>query len=278
MPRSSLDILRSWINLIDENGWVGREQILGEEARSKVPAEFQTQYPAYANPPTLAMAVTAFIHRVNAQHVDGNANAATPEDPFASGHGAAADALDGPAALLASLSPASSAESLGSVHVASPAMAKAFLADIYPKLRTHYAWFRSTQRGQIREWGRRVTGGRTEAYRWRGRSNDHVLTSGLDDYPRATPPHVGELHVDLMSWMAFFSRTMREIAEYIGEEEDRREYEKNEKAILTNLDGGSFSTALDNRTIGTDVWRILFRAALERRRADVLRSERGRMG
>lgn len=32
----SLDILRSWINLIDENGWVGREQILGEEARSKV--------------------------------------------------------------------------------------------------------------------------------------------------------------------------------------------------------------------------------------------------
>jgi hypothetical protein len=33
---ASLEILRSWINLIDENGWVGREQILGEEARSKV--------------------------------------------------------------------------------------------------------------------------------------------------------------------------------------------------------------------------------------------------
>jgi mannosyl-oligosaccharide glucosidase len=32
----SLEILKSWINLIDENGWVAREQILGEESRSKV--------------------------------------------------------------------------------------------------------------------------------------------------------------------------------------------------------------------------------------------------
>jgi Glycosyl hydrolase family 63 C-terminal domain len=32
----SLEILKDWINLIDENGWVAREQILGEEARSKV--------------------------------------------------------------------------------------------------------------------------------------------------------------------------------------------------------------------------------------------------
>lgn len=33
---SSLEILKDWFSLIDENGWVGREQILGEEARSKV--------------------------------------------------------------------------------------------------------------------------------------------------------------------------------------------------------------------------------------------------
>lgn len=32
----SLEILKSWISLIDDDGWVGREQILGEEARSKV--------------------------------------------------------------------------------------------------------------------------------------------------------------------------------------------------------------------------------------------------
>lgn len=32
----SLEILKDWINLIDDDGWVAREQILGEEARSKV--------------------------------------------------------------------------------------------------------------------------------------------------------------------------------------------------------------------------------------------------
>jgi mannosyl-oligosaccharide glucosidase len=32
----SLDIIKSWVSQIDENGWVAREQILGAEARSKV--------------------------------------------------------------------------------------------------------------------------------------------------------------------------------------------------------------------------------------------------
>lgn len=32
----SLEILKDWIGLIDEDGWVAREQILGEEARSRV--------------------------------------------------------------------------------------------------------------------------------------------------------------------------------------------------------------------------------------------------
>ena len=223
----SLDILRSWINLIDEDGWVGREQILGEEARSKVPAEFQTQYPAYANPPTLVLAVTAYIKRLSEQA----AGQATPDNPFGSN-----DALGSPAELLASLSSTSSPASLSSVLLSSPQLARSFLTNIYPKLRRHYSWFRETQRGQIREWGRKVTGSRTEAYRWRGRSMDHVLTSGLDDYPRATPPHVGELHLDLMSWMAAFARSMREIAEYIEEAEDAKLYAKQEQAILTNLD------------------------------------------
>lgn len=32
----SLEILKDWINLVDEDGWVGREQILGDEARIRV--------------------------------------------------------------------------------------------------------------------------------------------------------------------------------------------------------------------------------------------------
>jgi mannosyl-oligosaccharide glucosidase len=58
----------------------------------------------------------------------------------------------------------------------------------------------------------------------------------MDDYPRAKPPHIGELHVDLMSWMAFFTRTMREIAEFVGEVDDEEEFRGIEKAILDNLE------------------------------------------
>ena len=72
-----------------------------------------------------------------------------------------------------------------------------YLTSIYPALKRHYEWFRRTQRGQIKLYGRKARS-RTEAYRWRGRSAQHVLTSGMDDYPRG-PPHPGELHLDLIS-------------------------------------------------------------------------------
>lgn len=173
------------------------------------------------------MGVTSFIRRLKSRPD----SAATPENPFG-----AEDTLGSPSELLASLSSTSSPKALSQVLLSSPVLARSYLNQLYPKLRKHYYWFRETQRGQLREWGRRPSGSRTEAYRWRGRSEDHVLTSGLDDYPRPKP-HEGELHVDLMSWMAFFTRTMKEIAEYVGETEDVKEFNKIDTAILTNLDG-----------------------------------------
>lgn len=47
----SLEILSNWIDKIDADGWVGREQILGDEARSRVPREYITQNTEYSNPP-----------------------------------------------------------------------------------------------------------------------------------------------------------------------------------------------------------------------------------
>ncbi|QRV86063.1 glycoside hydrolase family 63 protein [Ceratobasidium sp. AG-Ba] len=210
----SLEILKSWVELIDADGWVGREQILGEEARSKVPAEFQTQYPNYANPPTLTMALTAFISRLEATAEPSMAELGLDQLPI----------------IASEESPEVSSKLL------SPPAAREYLKNIYPALRRHYHWFRRTQRGQIRQWGRKATA-RNEAYRWRGRSAEHVLTSGLDDYPRPVPPHVGELHVDLMSWMGYFSNMMRRIADFIGETEDAASYEEIEKGIKANLDG-----------------------------------------
>jgi mannosyl-oligosaccharide glucosidase len=58
----------------------------------------------------------------------------------------------------------------------------------------------------------------------------------MDDYPRG-PPHAGELHLDLMSWMGYFTRTMREIAGFVREVEDEVSFGEIEKAILDNLEG-----------------------------------------
>ncbi|KAH7915973.1 glycoside hydrolase [Hygrophoropsis aurantiaca] len=213
----SLEILKDWINLIDENGWVAREQILGEESRSKVPPQFQTQVPTFANPPTLTMAVTAFINRLKAQ-TDGPSIADLGMDYDIGG---------------SQVPVAAQFELQGNVHL-SYTHGLEFLRSIYHPLKRHYDWFRRTQRGQIKQYGRKARS-RTEAYRWRGRSEQHVLTSGMDDYPRG-PPHAGELHLDLISWMGFFTRTMRGISEFIGETDDAASFAEIEKAIIDNID------------------------------------------
>jgi mannosyl-oligosaccharide glucosidase len=122
-----------------------------------------------------------------------------------------------------------------SQYLNSPELAFSYLKSIYEPLKRHYEWFRRTQRGQIKQYGRKARS-RTEAYRWRGRSELHVLTSGMDDYPRG-PPHAGELHLDLISWMAFFSRTMKDIATFIDEKDDAASFAETEKAIINNIEG-----------------------------------------
>ncbi|PWN54015.1 glycoside hydrolase [Violaceomyces palustris] len=214
----SLEILESWIRLIDEDGWVGREQILGEEARSRVPKEFQTQYPLYANPPTLIMAVTSFIERLKAKSGLSDAFDASDQQHIFS------DSAD-----------ISDPQVMSQRFLESPALAQSFLRSIYSPLKSHYQWFRRTQRGEIKEWDRHAAS-RGEAYRWRGRTKDHVLTSGLDDYPRAEVPHTGELHLDLMSWMGSFASTMQKIASALGEEDDAEEFQSHYDGIVANLD------------------------------------------
>ena len=188
---------------MDEDGWIGREQILGQEARSKVPQEFQVQYPHYANPPTLFLIFESLI-----------------------------DKLESKSPLKATSDPL---EFVRSAHLQDPPTAIAYLRTLYPLLKRHYFWFRKTQWGDIKSYDREAFSSK-EAYRWRGRNPTHILTSGLDDYPRPQPPHPGELHVDLISWMGMMTRSMRRIATFISEPEDAREFEGYETAIIRNID------------------------------------------
>ncbi|KAH0846305.1 putative mannosyl-oligosaccharide glucosidase [Fonsecaea pedrosoi] len=184
----TIDIVKSWFNLIDQDGWIAREQILGPEARSKVPPEFQVQYPHYANPPTLFLIVDILMDKMSSP-----AYAASKE------------------------------------HIESE------LRNLYPLLKRQYYWFRRTQFGDIKSYDREAFSTK-EAYRWRGRTPQHILPSGLDDYPRPQPPHPGELHVDLISWVGMMSRILVRLSTLLSEADDIPDFKSQHKAIVRNID------------------------------------------
>ncbi|GAB7364987.1 hypothetical protein MBLNU230_g5770t1 [Neophaeotheca triangularis] len=200
----TMQILNYWFNLMDEDGWIGREQILGSEARSKVPPEFQVQYPHYANPPTLYMVVEGLIDKAETNTKDTTGMQYVLDGSKQSG-------------------------------LASSDAVKAWLKELYPLLQRNFDWYRRTQWGDVKSYDRPASSTK-EAYRWRGRSSRHILTSGLDDYPRASTPHPGELHVDLISWMGMMARSMSKIATYVGESDDAKRYSQINEAITRNVD------------------------------------------
>ncbi|MEE6526488.1 hypothetical protein FKM82_027178, partial [Ascaphus truei] len=170
--------LAHWLDLINADGWIPREQILGSEARSKVPDEFVVQRDENANPPTLFLALRQLL--------------ATETDATGEEEGVR------------------------------------FLRRALPRLRTWYDWFNVTQTGPL-----------PLTYRWRGRDRDALrflnpktLTSGLDDYPRASHPSEDERHVDLRCWMALASEVMADASELLGEDSGR--YREARRALTDN--------------------------------------------
>lgn len=60
-PALSQQVFATWAAMIDSEGWLPREQILGDEARTRVPEEFQTQRSDIANPPTQVLALKTML-------------------------------------------------------------------------------------------------------------------------------------------------------------------------------------------------------------------------
>merc|ERR1739848_28139 len=66
---------------------------------------------------------------------------------------------------------------------------------------------------------------------WKGRSsnedarelNPKTLTSGLDDYPRASHPDFKERHIDMRCWLAFGAKAMARIAKVIAVQDNHSE-------------------------------------------------------
>ncbi|KYN05737.1 PREDICTED: mannosyl-oligosaccharide glucosidase GCS1 [Cyphomyrmex costatus] len=156
-----LDIISHWFDLMNIEGWIPREMILGEEAVAKVPKEFITQINTNANPPTFFLTLDFLLQRSEQDLLKHN------------------------------------------FHL---------LDKLYPRLQAWFSWFNTTQIGEL-----------PGTYRWRGRDekatrelNPKTLTSGLDDYPRASHPSVAERHVDLRCWIAYAARVMANIAEMLS--------------------------------------------------------------
>lgn len=59
----TLEVLSDWLALVDGNGWLPREQIVGLEARSRVPDQFVVQTPEVFNPPTFFLVFESLIER-----------------------------------------------------------------------------------------------------------------------------------------------------------------------------------------------------------------------
>merc|ERR1719379_1054221 len=96
-----------------------------------------------------------------------------------------------------------------------------FLRRNWAKLKVHFLWYRGTQK-----WPLTADGAYERSYRWAGRTAEHNLPSGLDDYPRfeVVVEDGNEGHVDIHCWMVRLHRVMADFADAMGETEEATEY------------------------------------------------------
>ncbi|CAF2973449.1 unnamed protein product [Rotaria sp. Silwood2] len=170
----TIDIIKHWFDMLNNNGWIPREIILGDEARARVPSEFIVQYTNNANPPTFFLTIDYLLKTNQANHL--------------------------------------------------------FTLPFIQRLEKWYQWYNHTQSGPI-----------PFTFRWRGRNassiyelNPKTLTSGLDDYPRASHPTDFERHLDLRCWMTLASNVIGKLYSLLNNEKTNEYF--NYAKLLSNND------------------------------------------
>ncbi|KAK4002984.1 hypothetical protein OUZ56_004773 [Daphnia magna] len=160
----SFDIMAHWFDLMNVEGWIPREQILGSEARARVPDEFVVQRNNQGNPPTFFLVLDAMFKNRPVRDIS--------------------------------------------------TLELEQLNRMWPRLVSWYNWFNTS-----------LHGSEPGTYYWRGRDtasvrelNPKSLSSGLDDYPRASHPTTYERHLDLRCWITLAAKVMASIADIIGRE------------------------------------------------------------
>ena len=129
------------------------------------------------------------------------------------------------------------------------AKTKEFMVAAYPRARTWFEWLHRSQASTVIP----------DAFYWRGRGdpgrmksaeesfgsvakrkadgetitvvtsgrelNPKTLSSGLDDYPRASHPDEAERHVDLLCWVSFSAQALSGMATFAGDKKGAAHYE-----------------------------------------------------
>lgn len=213
--RISLESLLDWTNLMLPNGWIPREQILGSEAVSRVPTEFVFQNPDHANPPSLFLLIDKLVTLATSSSSTATQASTVIRDDESQA------AVDGE--LLSHDKPVkehhqqqqqqqqqkrkrgSFPEPLSST-VGEATLRRFFVeGEVFEKISRWYNWLKSTQTSTV-----------PFTFQWKGRTENHTFTSGLDDYPRARFPSDSEAHLDLQCWMIICARTLAKVAQFIG--------------------------------------------------------------
>ena len=63
-----------------------------------------------------------------------------------------------------------------------------------------------------------------DTFRWKGRTPDYCLASGMDDYPRAPILTDNEAHVDLQTWMIVSTSVLSRVATILEKTDDAKYY------------------------------------------------------